>query len=130
MTPPDSSETPRPAPIWPIALGLVALAVMVAFRENQGFWKQPDPSTAWTRPLVQFGYYPTILLVGSAIVRSIFLSDRTIRARSWFKLWLATVCLSGILVYGFANNLLNYLDGRPVHYHAPGVTAGLDTAAP
>jgi hypothetical protein len=130
MKTPNPNETPRSGHLWPVLLGLGALALMVWLREDPGFWKQPDPSTAWTRPLVQFGYYPTILLVGSAIVRMVFVCERNQRGNAWIKLWAASVTLCFILIYGFSNNIINYLDGRPVHYHVPMATQGFDAAAP
>jgi len=113
-----------------VVFGLGALAVMVWLREDQGFWRQPDPSTAWTRPLVQFGYYPTLALVASAIIRWVFVGHRSARSHSWIKLWAASVTLCFIVLYGFTNNIINYLDGMPVHYHVPMAAQGFDTAAP
>ncbi len=130
MNTPNPMEPPRAGRLWPVVLGLGALALMVWLREDQGFWKQPDPSTAWTRPLVQFGYYPTILLVGSGIVRMVFVCDRKSGNHSWIKLWAASVALCFIMLYGFSNNIINYLDGMPVHHHEPVVSQGFDTAAP
>ena len=35
-----------------------------------------------------------------------------------------------ILLYGFSNNIINYLDGMPVHYHVPVASQGHEAAAP
>lgn len=130
MKTPNPNETRRPGRLWPVVLGLGALALMVWLREDQGFWRQPDPSTAWTRPLVQYGYYPTLLLVGASIIRMVFVCDRSARNTSWIKLWVASVALCFIMLYGFSNNIINYLDGMPVHYHVPMASQGFESAAP
>ena len=130
MNPLQPRETRSSGSIGSIVIGLGALAVMVWLREDQGFWRQPDPATAWMRPLVQFAYYPTVLLVAGTISHQILRTERVRRARRWIVLWMASVALSGIVLYGFANNIENFLGGLPVHYHSPPSTHGYEAATP
>lgn len=105
------------------ALLLCALLVrLTLWKESEIFWLAIGGYPIWQRRLVELLYYPYMLftllallaLSWSAILRLI--TQLQVK-RVWLLLLFAWVVFGSCLGLLFANNLLNYIQGRPIHYH-------------
>lgn len=105
---------------------LTALLLMqlTAWKENEYFWTLSGGYPIWLREAVQILYYPTLL---GTLILHFFISRimliKLYRKRAMNRC-LFILGFSWLLVYGsimllLANNVLNFIQGRPIHYHAP-----------
>lgn len=97
-----------------------------ALKETEIFWRNRGGYPVPLRDFVRIFYYPlTILMLSfqSLTTVSFFFSFVKQRRREGLygllvmgPSWLLTLMGIGLLV---ANNVLNFLEGRPLHWHAP-----------
>lgn len=107
-------------------LGLVLFLVqLTSWKESDLFWMNAGGYPLWLRECVRSLYYPYLLFVlalGLTITRSVlgrFLHDLSFR-RAWGLLVLSWILIFAALGLLLANNLINLIESRPLHYHPPG----------
>ncbi len=98
------------------------LAQMTLWKESELFWLNIGGYPIWLRDCVRTLYYPYLFFVlttSAFIFRS--LTGRFLRTFRYSRIWLVfLLCLIvivsclGLLV---ANNLINLVESRPLHYH-------------
>jgi len=100
------------------------LMQLTAWKENEYFWTMSGGYAIWLRELVYFIYYPYFLgtficlLITSRFVL-LKLYRKRMMNRCMLFLFLAWVVFGSSGALLVANNFLNLLEGRPLHYHAP-----------
>ena len=105
---------------WVLLPAILIWLAATVLRETPMFWRNEGGYPVGLRALVRDAYYPAtaalvlVCLVGIASVvrRAQRLSRACVIA--WFVL---VGCLGLGLAMAGANNVVNLLEGRPVHYH-------------
>lgn len=102
-------------------MGLIRLTL---WKENQFFWMDLGGYPLWLRDSVRFLYYPYLFFTATTlcvVTRSVMgrLFRQFAYRRVWVLLlftWVLFFSNCGLLV---ANNIVNILSDRPLHYHDP-----------
>lgn len=105
-------------------IGAFILMQLTAWKENEYFWTLSGGYDIWLRDLVHFLYYPFLLgQIIALVITSKSLIGKLYKRRSINRclmiLFFAWVVFFSSLALLVANNLLNFLEGRPIHYHDP-----------
>jgi hypothetical protein len=107
------------------------LVQLTIWKESQLFWMDVGGYPIWLRQTVQTLYYPFLFLVlayAAMLCRSVV--GRFFRSfqvcKTWLLLGAALVILSGCLGLLVANNLINLVNDRPLHYHPPIESSAVD----
>ena len=103
----------------------VGFLATTGLKETEAFWRNYGGYPLWLRDYVLFFYYPmTMLLLIFQSLTTVGFSITMIRNRRregfygvliMLPSWLLTFVALGLLM---ANNIINYLEGRPLHWHA------------
>ena len=105
---------------WALLPAIVPWLGMTVLRESALFWRNAGGYPVVLRELVLDTYYPlTGLLLLACTIGTIvtFAGVATLR-RSTVVGWLIVAIAMGFgLAYAGANNLVNLMDGRPLHAH-------------
>lgn len=108
-------------------LGLLALEFLVfwfsCLRENQAFWTNAGGYPVGLRESVLTFYYPLLAL--NAILLGLATFGFIARLKPPYSMLGLQACVLlvcwgvffGSAAVSWANNLLNFLEGRPIHYH-------------
>lgn len=104
--------------------GCFVLMQLTVWKENEYFWTLSGGYSNWLRDLVLFFYYPYILgLIIGLLVVSRSILGKLFRQRSLNRcvliLLFAWVVFFSSIALLLANNLLNFMEGKPIHYHQP-----------
>lgn len=108
--------------------GLVVFSLLLAqltmWKEDELFWLNVGGYPLWLRQSLQEIYYPYLFFVlatAAMLCRSVM--GRFFRSlkfcRAWFLLVFALVIIFGSLALLCANNFINLIESRPLHYHSP-----------
>ncbi|MEO0509167.1 MAG: hypothetical protein AAF065_04865 [Verrucomicrobiota bacterium] len=107
-------------------VGLLAfsfsLIQFTTWKESRLFWIDAGGYPIWLRDVIKSLYYPYLLFVltvGLTITRSAvgrFFRQMAFR-KIWYLLILSWVIIVGCLGLLLANNLINLIEGRDLHYH-------------
>ena len=92
-------------------------------RENQAFWTNAGGYSEGLRETVKTFYYP--LLIFNAILLGLLTFTFIARLKPPYSIIGLQICMLmacwglffGSAAVSWANNLLNFLEGRPIHYH-------------
>ena len=118
-----SSWTERLA-IAGLLLFSAMLVQLTMWKESDLFWMNIGGYPLWLRQLVQALYYPYlffVLTVAAMLLRSVVgRFFRTFKfCKAWFALLFALIVISGSLGLLVANNMINLIENRPLHYDFP-----------
>lgn len=112
-----------------IVVGFCVFAAFVLYRftawkENEYFWTLSGGYPLWLRDIVDSLYYPFFIVVFVMLVivtSSIWKRLYPLRKinHCFFVLCLAWLIFMGSFFLLAANNILNFINGRPFHYHDP-----------
>lgn len=106
--------------------GLLLLALLLVhltlWKENELFWREAGGYPLWLRQSVEAVYYPYLLFViAAALALSYSVLARFFRtmklSRIWLLLLLAWLVITGSMGLLLANNISNFINGRPLHEH-------------
>ena len=105
-----------------LALGHALLLPATALKETPLFWRSEGGFPLWLRQVIGTLYYPGLLVVTSFQVGlSYVIFARLVRHQRGCGNTLAILIFWGSLGLLFAilvaNNLTNYLEGKPIHAH-------------
>ncbi|MFT4900756.1 MAG: hypothetical protein ACI81V_000022 [Lentimonas sp.] len=108
-----------------IAMTFVFCCILVrltVWKESELFWLDLGGYADWQREALRTLYYPYLLFTLSATLilswSAVCAFFRTFRLRRvWALLVLCWALFLGAIGLLFANNLTNFIEGRPVHYH-------------
>jgi hypothetical protein len=104
--------------------GLIFL-MFACLREDPMFWTHRGGYPVLLRDLVYFMFYPLGFLFGWYVIMLTFAFMTSVRrpyVMIWSKLTLLLTCwaiFAGSLAIAWANNFKNFLENRPIKYHAP-----------
>jgi hypothetical protein len=107
---------------WLLLPSLSGWIAVTTLKETPLFWRNAGGYPAGLRAAVLHGYYPAtlLLIVGCAVGGVVALRSSATHSRVQLTGWtLCALILGAGLALLLANNLINLLDGRPLHYHAP-----------
>jgi hypothetical protein len=113
----SSQRSWLPWVLLPVVLGWIAVTVL---RETPVFWRNEGGYPIGFRALVHDGYYPaTATLVFVCLVGLVGVVQRAQRlSRACVVAWFVVVgCLGLGLAMAGANNIINLIESRPLHYH-------------
>ncbi len=100
------------------------LVQLTIWKESQLFWMDVGGYPIWLRQSVQTLYYPYLFFVlacAAMLCRSVMgrLFQSFQLCKAWLLLVAALAIISGSLGLLVANNLINLVNDRPLHYHRP-----------
>jgi len=108
-------------------LGAISGGILMSFtvlRETVEFWRNSGGYPHWVRDVVLHGFHPMVVFCGGVLL---YASWRLILLRRVsLMMWLVQSALVGLgvllftmsLTIAVTNNVLNVLDGRPLHSHS------------
>jgi hypothetical protein len=105
-------------------LASIVLMRFTAWKENEYFWTLAGGYPFWLRDIIDFFYYPyylglfIVLIVTTSSMSKRFYKKRKI-SHAFLILCLTWMCFLGCSFLLFANNFLNLMHDRPLHYHQP-----------
>lgn len=100
----------------------IALVQLTLWKESELFWIDAGGYPLWLRDTVRTLYYPYLFFICSATIilsRSIFsrvFKERKIH-KTFYLLTLTWIVFFSCLGLLLANNLINLLENKPIHYH-------------
>lgn len=103
---------------------VVGLIRLTLWKEDQYFWLNAGGYPIWLRDSVRFLYYPYLFFTTATLcVVTHSVLGRFIRELAYRRVWIALL-LAWILFFSncgllVANNLVNLLEDKPLHYHDP-----------
>jgi hypothetical protein len=102
---------------------VVFFAQLTMWKESDLFWLNLGGYPLWLRECVRTLYYPYLLfLLALVLIITRSALARFFRDSKYRKLWsllvLAWVVLSGSIGLLVANNVINLLESRPLHYNS------------
>jgi hypothetical protein len=101
---------------------LVLTTPLAVVREDPLFWRNAGGWPVWLRDLVNTAFYPLFggQLAVMVLISGLVLYRRSLarwRKQTWPLALLMWLWIAGIVALITANNLGNYLEGRPLHWH-------------
>lgn len=110
----------------PAILAIVSgsfLLIFTVLREMQLFWRNAGGYPFWLRDLVLNGFHPLLIFCFGSLVCAVWklLTHRTRSPRSVFAqsamVLMGTLLLTMSLTMAVTNNVINLIEGRPLHSH-------------
>lgn len=117
--------------LWTERLAIVGLLFfslvhtqLTIWKETEIFWLDVGGYPIWLREVVKTLYYPySLFLITAALMITRSVCGRFLRElrvhRVWVLLAISLLIMSGSFGLLVANNLINVIEGRPVHSHVP-----------
>lgn len=109
--------------LWLVRVGVnlvISFGLFVAtdLRETPSFWLNAGGWPVWFRDLIHYGFYPVLFVYAVLTVRSIAAAAQ-LPANRWIRLlcWLQCLLLLGVVIFFSWNNLVNFIEGDPLHQH-------------
>jgi len=108
--------------------GLVIFSLLLVqltiWKESQLFWMDVGGYPLWLREAVRTFYYPYLFfLLAYAFMLCRSVLGRFLRSFGFCRVWLlllaALVIIADSLGLLVANNFINLIEDRPLHYHSP-----------
>ena len=100
----------------------IVLLRLTFWKENELFWLDVGGYPLWLRQSVESLYYPyllTVVMSAATVCWSFAIRFcRTLMlSRAWFVLFAALLLIAVSMTLLVSNNVDNFINGRPVHYH-------------
>jgi hypothetical protein len=101
----------------------VGLLMMAIERETPLFWRNSGGYPVWLRMFVLYAFYPALLGYTGYLTWVALLAVKAVR-RGGLSTGLMVLLIglwflhTAIMLVVLANNLVNLMDGRPVHWHS------------